>query len=96
MTVSIGKIIMKGVHFVTRMRVPKMVKNGVYSSFEIWGQFCAAHLFSRRDLAKTSCFLPSLDTVKTGLSNKPVPDQNRQKKNKNHFRPISEQACALI
>jgi hypothetical protein len=32
-------------------------KNGFYASFEIWGQFCAAYLSSRRDLAKTSCFL---------------------------------------
>jgi len=64
-----------------RMPVPKMVKNGLYSSFEIWGQFWAANLFCWRDLAKTPCFLQSLDTGETSLSNKPISDRNRQKKN---------------
>jgi hypothetical protein len=77
------------------MRVPKMAKNGIYSSFEILRQFWGAHLFCGRDLAETPCYLISLDTAKTSLSNKPISDRNRQKKNKNHFRPISEQACAL-
>jgi len=30
------------------------------------------------------------------LSNKSILDLNGQKKNKNHFRPISEQTCALL
>jgi hypothetical protein len=38
------------------MRVPKMAKNGLYSSFLIWGQFCAAYLFLGRDLAETRVF----------------------------------------
>jgi hypothetical protein len=63
------------------MRVPKMVKNGFYSSFEIWGQFWAAHPFCLCDLAKTLCFLQSLDTAETSLSKKPARDSNRQKKN---------------
>jgi len=31
--------------FLARMHVPKMVKNGLNSSFWVWGQFYGAHLF---------------------------------------------------
>jgi hypothetical protein len=39
--------------------------------------------------------LPSLDRIRIRLSNKPILDPNGQKKNKKHFRPISEQARGL-
>jgi hypothetical protein len=80
---------------IARMRVPKMVKNGLNSSFGVWGPFRGAHLFCGRDLTKGLCFLPSLSRSKIRLSNKPMLDPNGQKKNKNHFRPISEQTYAL-
>jgi hypothetical protein len=76
------------------MRVPKMVKNGLNSSFGIWGQFQAAYSFCTCDLAEVPSFSPSFTTAKISPSNKPTFDPNGQKKNKNHFTPISEQACA--
>jgi hypothetical protein len=39
--------------------------------------------------------LPSVNTVRVRLSNKPVLGANSQKKNKNHLKPISGQGSAL-
>jgi hypothetical protein len=39
--------------------------------------------------------LPFQSRMKISLSNKRILDASGQKKNKNHFRPISEQTCAL-
>jgi hypothetical protein len=46
----------RGFRPLTRMAVPKMVKNGLNSPFLIWGQFWAAYLFCGRDLTETPCF----------------------------------------
>ena len=42
-----------------------------------------------------SPWLSSLHAAKTCLPSTPVSGANRQNKNKNHFRPISEHACVL-
>jgi len=76
---------------IARMGVPKMVKNGIYSLFGVWVWENPASC----GICRSSHDLPSLTTARICLSNKPILDANRQKKNKNHFRPISEQACAL-
>jgi hypothetical protein len=47
-----------------------------------------------QNLLETPSF-PSFNTAKIRLSNKSISSPKRQKKNKNHFTPIQEQACAL-
>jgi hypothetical protein len=66
-----------------RCLVPKMVKNGIYSLFGVWVWENPA-----------SCGICRSSTL-FAYQTSPYLDANRQKKNKNHFTPISGQASAL-
>jgi len=70
-------------HLIARMPVPKMVKNGFKSIFAHSCRFEKGARY-RADSAKKS---------RTDTKPKTAPES--QKRNKNHFTPISEQACAL-
>jgi len=61
----------------------------VFIRFSGFGGSFEAHIYFR-----PSCSV-HLNTAKIYLSNKSKSNADRQKKNKNHFTPISEQACAL-
>ena len=67
-----------------RWLVSKMVKNGIYSFLRgwVWGNPAPC------GISRGSRDLPSVNTVRVRLSNKPVLGANSQKKNKNHLKPI--------